>query len=241
MNNIISNKSLINNLKALIVVTSNGELGKTGKSTGWYLSEVSHVYQPLKAAGIEIDFASPLGGAAPMDHSSYDLGDQMNKQFVDDTDSYSKIKNTIPIKNIDPSQYNIIFFAGGHGTMWDFSNNEFINQTATQIYESGGIVAAVCHGPAALINLKLTTGDYLVSDKKLTAFSNLEEEAVGLTSIVPFSLENELVHRNAKYEKMDLWQRNVVVDGRLITGQNPASAYDVGLEIVKIAHGIENQ
>jgi putative intracellular protease/amidase len=221
-------------IKALIVVTSHAQLGTTGKPTGWYLSEVSHVYAPLIEAGIQVDFASPLGGAAPMDPSSYKVEDKINKKFIDDPNGLARLKNTIHLKDINPEDYQIIFFAGGHGTMWDFANDENLKKIAVKIYENQGIIAAVCHGPAALVNLKLSNGKYLVEGKKLTAFSNTEEEAVGLTSIVPFSLETSLVNRGSKYSKADVWQKSVVTDERLVTGQNPASAEGVGHAIIEV-------
>lgn len=226
-------------LKALIVVTSHSQLGTNGKTTGWYLSEVSHVYGPLKEAGIQVDFASPKGGAAPMDPSSYLLDDKLNQSFIADSEGFEKIKRSLPLDKINPQEYQILFFAGGHGTMWDFATDENIQRLGAQIYENGGIIAAVCHGPAALINIRLKNGDYLIHNKNLTAFSNAEEKAVGLTNVVPFSLEDQLKARGGIYSKADLWNKKVVVDGRLITGQNPASAKSVGDAIVRVSQEIK--
>lgn len=135
--------------------------------------------------------------------------------------------------DIDPSKYAAIFYAGGHGTMWDFPDNTELQNIARKIYENNGIVSAVCHGPSALVNLKLSNGKYLVEGKKVNAFTNEEETAVKLENVVPFLLEDKLKERGAIFEKSGLWQNHVVADERLITGQNPQSAKSVGEEILK--------
>ncbi len=221
-------------LKVLIVVTSHSQLGNTGKLTGYYLPEVTHPAHALEKDGIAFDIASPKGGKAPMDESSKDLSDPINKSFMSKTDFVKKLENTKKLEDIKPSDYQAILFAGGHGTMWDFKDNKSLAKLAADIYQKGGVVAAVCHGPAALINIKLQSGEYLVKGKKVAGFSNAEEEAAGLTKIMPFLLETELVNRGAKYSKVDLWKEHVQVDERLVTGQNPASAEGVGQAIAKL-------
>lgn len=220
--------------KVLLVVTNHGELGDTGVKTGYYLPEVTHPYYELVNAGYEVDFASPKGGVAPMDPKSKDLTDPENKAFYSNKKVFSKLQNTLALKDIKASDYKAIVFAGGHGTMWDFANSSDLNRVTSEIYENGGIVSAVCHGPAALVNVKLSNGKYLVSGKKLTAFTNEEEEAVKLTEVMPFLLETELAKKGAEFLEKDNWKENVVVDGRLITGQNPASAKKLGKEIVRL-------
>ena len=215
-------------IKILIVVTSHGQLGDTGKATGYYLPEVSHPYEKLKALGFEVDIASPKGGKAPMDESSRDKKLLENKEFV------AKLENTFALKDVKAKDYQAILYAGGHGTMWDFSNSPEINNLSKSIYEAGGVVAAVCHGPAALINIKLSDGSYLVAGKSVTGFSNAEEEASKLTKVMPFLLEDDLKKRGAKFSAKPLWQANVVTDGRLVTGQNPASALGVGEAVAKL-------
>lgn len=216
--------------KILFVVTSHNQKGSTGEPTGYYLGEVSHPWEVLHNAGYEIDFVSPKGGKAPVD--GFDLSDPVNKQFWEDKTYRHKIENTLNPSQVDPSRYSAIFYAGGHGAMWDFADNTEIATIAAKIYEGNGIVSAVCHGPAGLVNIKLSTGKYLVDGKKVNAFTNEEEAAVKLEKIVPFLLEDKLKERGAKFEKSGLWQSHVTVDNRLITGQNPQSAKGVGEAIL---------
>ncbi len=229
MNTLIATSTL----KALIVVTSHSELGNTGKPTGYYLPEVTHPAHALELEGITVDIASPKGGLAPMDESSRDLNDPINKKYLNNKTFMQKLQNTKALHLVNPAEYSAIIFAGGHGTMWDFSSNPDISRVSARIYESGGIVAAVCHGPAALLNIKLSNGMSLVEGKNVAAFSNNEEEAAGLTQIMPFLLETELVKKGAKYTSAKLWQKHVIQDGNLITGQNPASAEGVGQAVAQ--------
>lgn len=213
--------------KILFVVTSHVELGNTGKSTGYYLSEVSHPWNVLHAAGYEIDFVSPKGGKAPVD--DFDMSDSINRKFWNHKSYRRKVQNTMKPSEVDPSEYVAIHYAGGHGTMWDFADNKQIASIASRIYENKGVVSAVCHGPAGLVNVKLSDGSYLVDGKKVSAFTNEEEKAVELDSVVPFLLESKLKERGAHFEQSGLWQKQVSVDERLVTGQNPQSATAVGL------------
>lgn len=219
-------------LKVLIVITSHALLGSSGQSTGYYLSEVTHPYSELKQAGLQVDIASIQGGKAPVVQDSLDMKDPINKEFWETPATRALLNNTIALKNVDPKAYAGVLFAGGHGTMWDFRGNAEVARVTREIYERGGSVAAVCHGPAALVGLKLSNGDFLVKGKKVAAFTNAEEEAVKLTKIVPFQLETELRNNGALFEGAALWKSNVRSDQRLITGQNPASASLVGRELV---------
>lgn len=216
--------------RILFVVTSHDKKGNTGEATGYYLGEVSHPWEVLHSAGYEIDFVSPKGGRAPVD--GFDLSDPVNKQFWEDKTYRQKVENTMKPAEVDASKYAAIFYAGGHGAMWDFADNQEIAQIAKKIYENNGLVSAVCHGPAGLVNIKLSNGKYLVDGKKVNAFTNEEETAVKLENVVPFLLENKLKERGAQFEKSGLWQPHVTVDGRLITGQNPQSAKGVGEAIL---------
>lgn len=216
--------------KILFVVTSHDKKGNTGEDTGYYLGEVSHPWEVLHSAGYEIDFVSPKGGKAPVD--GFDLSDPVSKQFWEDKTYRQKVENTMKPAEVDASKYAAIFYAGGHGAMWDFADNQEIAQIAKKIYENNGLVSAVCHGPAGLVNIKLSNGKYLIDGKKVNAFTNEEETAVKLENVVPFLLENKLKERGAQFEKSGLWQPHVTVDGRLITGQNPQSAKGVGEAIL---------
>lgn len=221
----------LNMKKVLFVVTSNEKKGNTGEKTGYYLSEVSHPYFVLKDNNISIDFVSPKGGTPPVD--GYDLKDPENKRFVEDKEAQKKINNSLKPEQINFKDYQGIFFAGGHGVMWDIPENKLLSEIASKIYENNGIVSAVCHGPAGLVNIKLSNGEYLVKGKTVSAFTNEEEDAVGLSKVVPFLLEDKLKERGAIHKKSDKWQKHVEVSGRLITGQNPASAHDVGEAMLK--------
>lgn len=183
--------------KVLLLVTSHNQLGDTGEKTGYYLSEVTHPYFRLSDAGFIVDIASPMGGKAPMDESSHDLKDSDNKRFLDNPKLVAKLDHTIALKDIKPIEYSAILFAGGHGTMWDFPANKLINKIASAIYENGGVVSAICHGPAALVNIKLSNNKYLIEGKSVTAFTNDEEKAVQLTKVMPFLLETKLIERGA--------------------------------------------
>lgn len=212
--------------KILFVVTSHDKKGNTGQPTGYYLAEVAHPWEVLHEAGYEIDFVSPKGGKAPID--GFNLEDPINKKFWDNIKYRTKIENTFKPSEVKPEAYAAIFYAGGHGTMWDFADNAELAKIAAQIYENQGLVSAVCHGPAALVNMKLSNGNYLVAGKKINAFTNEEEIAVGLEKVVPFMLETKLIERGAKFEKSGLWQKHIVADQRVVTGQNPQSAQGVG-------------
>lgn len=212
--------------KILFVVTSHDKKGSTNQPTGYFLSEVSHPWEILHEAGYEIDFVSPKGGKAPVD--GFDLTDPVNKKFWEDKVYHDKIENTLTPSQVTPADYIAIHFAGGHGAVWDLPDNEEIAAIAAKIYENNGIVSAVCHGPAGIVNIKLSNGKYLVDGKKVNAFTNEEEIAVGLEKVVPFLLEDKLIERGVQFEKSGVWQSHVVSDQRLITGQNPQSAAAVG-------------
>lgn len=229
-------RSLEKNMKqkALIVVTSHSALGNTGKKTGYYLPEVSHPYFELAKAGVEVEIASPKGGRAPIDENSLDLSDPINREFWENPKLRAKLENTLALGSVKVADYQAILFAGGHGTMWDFPTDRSVQKVASAIYEAGGVVAAVCHGPAALVNVKLSNGNYLIEGKDVAGFSNSEEEAAKLTQVMPFLLETQLKDRGGKYSKSSDFTKHVVVSERLVTGQNPASALGVGQEIAKL-------
>ncbi len=217
--------------KVLFVITSHDKKGETGEPTGYYLAEVSHPWNVLFSAGYEIDFVSPKGGKSPVD--GFDLEDSINKQFWDNLKYRNKIENSMKPSEVKTEEYSAIFYAGGHGTMWDFPDNIELAKIAAQIYENNGIVSAVCHGPAGLVNIKLSNEKYLVEGKKINSFTNEEEIGVGLEKVVPFMLETKLIERGAIFEKSGLWQKHITTDQRIITGQNPQSAQAVGEAILR--------
>lgn len=210
------------NKKVIIVLTNHEQLGNTGRKTGFYLSEVSHPYEEFKKAGLEVDFVSPEGGAAPMD--GVDRKDPANAAFLDNPELVARTQTTLAARDVDASKYGAIFYAGGHGTMWDLPQSAALQSLTAKIYENGGVVAAVCHGPAGIVNVKLSNGQYLVAGKKVTSFTDAEESAVGLTDVVPFLLEKTLKERGAEFSGAPNFKENVVISERLATGQNPASA-----------------
>ena len=218
----------------LFVLTNHTQLGDTETPTGYYLSEVTHPWAVLTDAGFTVDFASPRGGPVTADPKSLDLDDPVNQRFWENDDLRRKLNTTIPAAEVAADRYDAIYFAGGHGTMWDFADDDVIQQLTARVWEAGGAVAAVCHGPAALLNVRLSNGDWLVSDRRVTGFTDAEERAVELEEIVPFLLETELRERGAIFDGADDFQENVIADGRLVTGQNPASATGVGQALVRV-------
>lgn len=213
--------------KVLFVVTSCDQKGDTGIPTGFNLSEVTHPLSVLEGAGIRVDIASIKGGAAPLDGLE-DFNDPVNAKYWVDQQFRHKIENTVSLEDVDLKPYDAIFFAGGHGTMWDFPETPSVLRAIREIYEDGKIVSAVCHGPAAFVNATLSDGSYLVAGKKVAAFTNEEEEEVQSTEVVPFLLADALKSRGALHQQSPNWSNNTAVDGRLITGQNPQSASSVG-------------
>jgi putative intracellular protease/amidase len=218
--------------RVLFVLTSHDLLGNTGKETGFYLPEVTHPYHVFEQSGIEVEFVSPKGGKAPM--IGVDLQDPLNQAFLDNPEKVAQVENTLIPSEIEPTRYDAIFYAGGHGTMWDFPNHDRLAQIAATIYENGGVVGAVCHGPAGLVNIKLSDGSNLVTGKRVAAFTNEEEVAVGLEAVVPFLLESTLLDRGATHTKAANFQAHVEVSDRLVTGQNPASAAGVAEQMVNL-------
>lgn len=210
----------------LFVLTSHGTKGHTGQPTGYYLAEVTHPLAVLQAAGIPVEFASIQGGEPPVD--GLDLTDTHNAHYWADPQFRHAVAHTLALDQIDPSRYAGIFFAGGHGAMWDFAPSPAVQSVTRSIYEAGGLVGAVCHGPAALVNVRLSDGTPLVAGRHVAAFTNDEESAVGLTEVVPFLLADGLTAQGALHQPAPNWTAQVVVDGRLITGQNPQSAQGVG-------------
>ena len=227
--------------KVLVVVTNVAEFEKVGYRTGLWLSELTHFWDVLEKAGLSMDIASPAGGYVPIDPESLlipeliqmtGLKDAVNKRY-EDRAFMDQLKNTRSVADVDVDQYDAIYLTGGHGVMFDFANNEPLGQLIAEFYENNKIVSAVCHGPSGLLNVKLSNGNYLIKDKKLTGFSWREEQLAKRDHAVPFSLQDELTQRGAHYEKALIpFTENVVEDGLLITGQNPKSAHAVGKAVL---------
>ena len=210
--------------KILIALTSHGDLAGR-RSTGYYLSEVAHPWRAFVDAGYTVDLVSVAGGEPPVD--GVDLSDPVQQAFIEDAVMQEKVRSTPRFSDVDPAYYDAVLFAGGHGTMWDFPDNPDLARLARELYEAGGVVSAVCHGPAALVGITLSDGRPLVEGKEVAAFTDAEEQAAGLTDIVPFLLQSRLEELGAKHTGAANFQANVVSDGRLVTGKNPASANGV--------------
>ena len=211
--------------KVLFVVTSNDKLGNTGEKTGFWSEEFAAPYYELLDQGVEITIASPLGGQPPIDPKSADPASatEDTKRFDADKALQEKLKNTHKLSTINQKDYDAVFYPGGHGPLWDLVEDKNSIALIESFYTHKKPVAFVCHAPAVLKNVKVN-GEFLVKDKKVTGFTNSEEEGVGLTKVVPFLLEDALVKNGAKFSKGADWQPYSVEDGLLITGQNPASS-----------------
>lgn len=211
--------------RILFIVTSHAQLGSTEQMTGLYLSELARPCEVFSQLGYQIAVASPSGGDAPIDPKS--LSDELSEYIP-------LSQGTLPLSQIMPSDYDVFFIVGGHGTVWDLPNNAELQRILPDAYAQGKVIAAVCHGPAALVNLKTNRGEYLIQNKRVTGFTNEEEAAVKLTNVVPFLLEDALKQAGGKYISKPNWQTNVVVDDQLITGQNPASARAVAEAVIRL-------
>ena len=213
-------------MRILIVLTSHDRLGDTGDKTGFWLEEFAAPYYRLRDAGAELVLASPKGGQPPLDPKSHEPDAQTDatRRFDSDPAAQAELARTRKLAEVDAGDFDAVFYPGGHGPLWDLANDaksiglieEFLNQNKP--------VAAVCHAPAVLLNVRSSDGQPLVEGKHVTGFSNSEEAAVGLTEVVPFLLEDQLAALGGLYQRADDWQSRVLVDGLLITGQNPASS-----------------
>ncbi|WP_163398436.1 type 1 glutamine amidotransferase domain-containing protein [Flavobacterium fluviatile] len=220
--------------KVLFVVTSNDKLGNTGEKTGFWSEEFAAPYYELLDQGVEISIASPLGGQPPVDPKSADPASatEDTKRFDADKVLQEKLKNTLKLSTINQKDYDAVFYPGGHGPLWDLVEDKSSIALIESFYTNNKPIAFVCHAPAVLKNVKVK-GEFLVKDKKVTGFTNAEEEAVGLTKVVPFLLEDALTQNGAKFSKGANWQPYAVADGLLITGQNPASSKLVAAKLLQ--------
>ena len=227
-------------MKILIVLTSHDQLGDTGKKTGFWLEEFAAPYYVLKDAGAAITVASPKGGLPPLDPKSEvpEFQTELTKRFRTDTAAQAELANTKKLADVSADDFDAVFYPGGHGPMWDMPDNATSIALIEAFVKSDKPVGAVCHAPVALVNVRGKDGEYLVKGKRVTGFTNEEEEAVGLTTVVPFLLEDRLKERGSIYSKTANWVPYVQVDGRLVTGQNPASSEPAAGELLKLLRSV---
>ena len=218
--------------KVLIPVTNHATLGTTDQANGTYAPELTHVLDVLHAANIDYDIASINGGEVPVYGTDIE-DDAVNTKVLEDEQVKAKLANTIAVGDLNIEQYSGIFYPGGFGLLSDLATNEDFAALAAKHYENGGVISAVCHGPAALLPITLSNGEKLLSTKSVTAFTREEEVDYNTINDIPFLLEESLARTAARYNKVQPWHELVIEDERVITGQNPASAHAVGEALVK--------
>ncbi|RYX95130.1 MAG: type 1 glutamine amidotransferase domain-containing protein [Comamonadaceae bacterium] len=212
--------------KILMVLTSHDQLGDTGRKTGFWLEELAAPYYAFKDAGAEIVLASPLGGQPPLDPKSNEASSQTDhtRCFEKDAEAKAQLAATVRLDSVSQADFDTVFYPGGHGPLWDLAEDRNSIGLIESFIQAGKPVALVCHAPGVLRHVKAADGQPLVAGKKVTGFTNTEEEAVGLTKVVPFLVEDELIAKGGVYSKGADWASYVVTDGLLITGQNPGSS-----------------
>jgi len=213
-------------MKILMILTSHDQLGDTGEKTGFWLEELAAPYFAFKDAGVDITLASPKGGQPPLDPKSNepDLQTDATRRFEKDAEATAALASTRKLSEISQEGFDAVFYPGGHGPLWDLAEDAASIRLIEETIAAGKPVALVCHAPGVLRHVKAADGKPLVSGKSVTSFSNSEEEAAGLTQVVPFLVEDMLKQNGATFSKGEDWQPHVVTDGLLITGQNPASS-----------------
>jgi len=222
-------------MKVLIVLTSHDQLGDTGKKTGFWLEEFASPYYHLKDAGVQVTLASPRGGQPPLDPKSNEPDFQTDdtRRFDDDQAAQDELANTAKLTEMKVEDFDAVFYPGGHGPLWDLHNDKDSIALIEGFISAGKPVATVCHAPAVLLKAKDQNGDPLVKGKGVTGFSNTEEAAVELTDVVPYLVEDQLTAMGGVYQKVEDWNSLAVVDGLIITGQNPGSSAAVAEALVK--------
>lgn len=219
--------------KVLIPVTNHATLGETDQENGTFSPELTHVVDVFNKAGIDYDIASIKGGKAPVYGQDIE-GDDVNKSVLASEDFQNRINNTLPVSQVTISDYDAVFYPGGFGLLSDLATNEDFAKLSAAHYENGGVIAAVCHGPGALLPITLSNGDSLLATKSVTGFTREEEVDYGTINDIPFLLEEALTRKAARFNKVQPWGTFVIEDDRVITGQNPASAHAVGEAIVQL-------
>lgn len=223
-------------MKILMVLTSHNQLGNTGKPTGFWLEEFAAPYYVFHDAGIQVTLASPKGGQPPLDPVSDEPDAQTDdtRRFRSDSSAQKLLANTVKLESIKADDFDAVFYPGGHGPLWDLAEDPHSIKLIEQFWASGKPVAAVCHAPGVLRKVTKPDGSPLVKGKRVTGFTNSEEEGVGLTAVVPFLVEDELKKAGGLFERTDDWGEYAVVDGHLVTGQNPASSAIAAEELLKL-------
>ena len=223
-------------MKVLMVLTSHDKLGDTDHKTGFWVEEFAAPYYVLTDSGVEVTLASPKGGKPPIDPNSTtpDAQTEATERFDKDKTAQQKLETTCKLDEVDPEGFDAIFYPGGHGPLWDLTNDEHSIKLIEHFWSRDKPVSAVCHAPAVLLNAKTPCGDPIVQGRTVTGFSNSEEAAVELTDVVPFLLEDELTAKGGHYRKVDDWQAYAVQDGMLITGQNPASSEQTAQRLLDV-------
>ncbi|MBO9418953.1 type 1 glutamine amidotransferase domain-containing protein [Labrenzia sp. R4_2] len=224
----------VSDKKVLIVLTSHEDLGDTGQKTGFWVEEFAAPYYAFKDAGADITLASPKGGQPPIDPKSSDpsAATDATRRFDADPETQKALANTLKLDDVNAADYDAIFYPGGHGPLWDLTNDTTSIGLIETFFNAGKPVGAVCHAPAVFLNAKTPDGAPLVKGRKVAGFTNAEEDAVGLTNVVPFLLEDELKAKGGAYESVASWSSFAVEDGNLITGQNPASSEAVAEKVL---------
>jgi putative intracellular protease/amidase len=222
--------------KVLFVLPSHDQLGNTGQKTGYWLEEFASPYYEFVDNGYEVTIASPKGGKPPVDPKSLQKENQTKatERFQNDKSAMEKLDNTIVLAQVSSNEYDTLFLPGGHGPMWDLSEDENMKKIVEDFYNNKKIITAVCHGPAGLLQAKDQNGNSILRDKKVTGFANSEEKSVKLDQVVPFLLENRLKELGGNFEKSEDFKPFVVSDGQIITGQNPASAFLAAQKVIQI-------
>lgn len=223
-------------MKILIVLTSHSELGDTGKKTGFWVEEFAAPYYELADAGAEITLASPKGGQPPIDPKSQEAEAQtkFTQRFDKDEPLKQKLAHTLKLSSVKASDYDAVFYPGGHGPLWDLTKDAHSIALIEAFHQQNKPIALVCHAPCALLNVKLPNGDLLIKGKNVTGFSDTEEAGVKLSKVVPLLLEDELKKAGGHYSKGPDWGVYVQTDGLLITGQNPASSAEAAKVLLKL-------
>jgi putative intracellular protease/amidase len=220
-------------MKIVMVVTSHDQLGSTGRKTGFWLEEFAAPYFVFRDAGIELTLASPKGGQPPIDPNVPENQTPAMARFKQDVRAQKELSQTVKLEAIKSENYDTVFYVGGHGPMWDLAESRVSIALFEAFYNSERVIALVCHSPGVLRHVTYK-GEPLVKGKRVTGFTNGEEEAVQLTHVVPFLVEDELLRLGAIFEKVRNWQPHAVVDGRLLTGQNPASSTLAAQELLRL-------